>query len=115
MRGRRARPPRGSSAAYGLHILDSAAWRNAMALSARNLSAETQLMSEAISPEQRAEALVTVGPREPGGFWFVRLQEVVNPAVLLGPYENPSLAKEEAARVRTFVAAVIREAQQTTG
>ena len=76
-------------------------------------------MSEATTPEQRAEALVAVGPKEPGGFWFIRLLEVVSPEVWLGPYENPSLAKADAERVRHFVAAVIREAQgapaQTSG
>jgi hypothetical protein len=71
-------------------------------------------MSGPTTPEQRAEALVAVGPKEPGGFWFIRLQEVINPEVWLGPYENPSLAKADAERVRAFVAAVLREAQGHT-
>ena len=63
------------------------------------------------TPEQRAEALVAVGPKEPSGLWFVRLTEVVSPDVFLGPYENPALAKGYADRVCGFVAAVIRTAR----
>jgi hypothetical protein len=68
-------------------------------------------MSATVTAEERAKALVEAGPKEAGGFWFVRLKELVSPEVLLGPYENPALAKEDAKRVRAFVAAVIREAR----
>src|SRR5947209_6564903 len=70
--------------------------------------AEGDPMSGSTTPEQRAESLVAVGPKEPGGFWFIRLQEVVSPEVWLGPYENPSLARADADRIRQFVAAVLR-------
>jgi hypothetical protein len=69
-------------------------------------------MSPPASPEQRAEALVAAECPCPGGAWFVKLGELVEPPVLLGPYENPALAREDANRLRTFLAAVIREARQ---
>ena len=67
-------------------------------------------MDKPASPEQRAEALVAVLCPCPGGSWFVRLGEVVEPPMLLGPYENPALAREDADRLRRYLAAVIRDA-----
>jgi hypothetical protein len=71
-------------------------------------------MSTPPSPEQRAEALVAAECRRPGGAWFVRLGELLEAPVLLGPYENPTLAREDAARLRQYLAAVIREARSAT-
>jgi hypothetical protein len=69
-------------------------------------------MSTPASPEQRAEALVAVECRCPGGAWFVRLGELLQPPLLLGPYENPALARVDANRLRAYLAAAIREARQ---
>jgi hypothetical protein len=60
--------------------------------------------------EKRAEELVTVIHKPNGGPYYVRLGEVLNPPVLLGPYMNPSVAAEDAEKIRAFVAAVITEA-----
>ena len=49
----------------------------------------------------------------PGGGWFVRLGEVIEPPVFLGPYENPAVARQDAEKVAQFLAAVIREARAT--
>ena len=67
-------------------------------------------MSQAPSPEERAQALVNAVSKVPGGPWFVELPELVEPAVLIGPYENPSLAHEEAEKIRKYLAVLIREA-----
>jgi hypothetical protein len=69
-------------------------------------------MSRLPTPEERAAALVSAGAKEEGGAWFVRLQALGEEEVLLGPHPNPAVAREEADKVRRFVAAVIREARQ---
>ncbi|MBV9122245.1 MAG: hypothetical protein JO112_02655 [Planctomycetes bacterium] len=69
-------------------------------------------MGKPASPEQRAEALVGAGSKIPGGPWFVELKELVQPSIFLGPYENPSLAQEDARKLQHYLAEVIREALQ---
>jgi hypothetical protein len=72
-------------------------------------------MSAISSPEERARALVIARSRVPGGPWFVELRELVQPAVCLGPYQNPALAEDDARKVRAFVAAVIQESRRFSG
>jgi hypothetical protein len=72
-------------------------------------------MSEIPSPEARAGALVIARSKIPGGPWFVELRELVEPAICLGPYQNPSIAQEDAGKVRAFLAAVIRESRGLSG
>jgi hypothetical protein len=64
--------------------------------------------------EKRAEELVTVIHKPTGGAFYVCLSELVKPPVLLGPYMNPSVAAEDAEKIRAFVAAVIRESRGPT-
>jgi hypothetical protein len=67
-------------------------------------------MNEAASPEEkRAETLVAVGRKVPGGPWFVELRKVLDEPVSLGPYPNPDLARQDANRIRQYVAALLRE------
>ena len=48
--------------------------------------------------------LVTVLSRD--GQWHVRLYDPGSPPVVLGPYQNPDLARSMAERLRGFIAAV---------
>jgi hypothetical protein len=65
------------------------------------------------TPEERAEALVSWGSSQPGGPHMVRLQGLLDEPVILGPYLNPDLAKQDAARIRRFLAALIDEARRS--
>lgn len=47
---------------------------------------------------------VTVRCKVPGGPWFVGLGGLVGPEVELGPYENPAVAREDATKLRQFLA-----------
>jgi len=71
-------------------------------------------MNEAPSPEKRAQALVVARSNVPGGPWFVELRELLPLTVCLGPYQNPSIAQEDAQRIREFIAAVIRETRRAS-
>ena len=55
----------------------------------------------------RAEPQVTLHCKMPGGPWFVGLGGRCGPEVQLGPYENPAIAQEDAAKLRQFLAAMI--------
>ena len=63
------------------------------------------------TPEERADALVVVDSATPGGPLFVQLTGTPETPVLFGPYENPDLARKDAAKVRRYLAEVIREAR----
>ena len=63
--------------------------------------------------EERAHGLVVVGREEPNGAFYIVLRNPGCRTVYLGPYDNRDVAKLEAACVRRFVAAVIREASET--
>jgi hypothetical protein len=63
------------------------------------------------TPEERADALVVVDIATPGGPLFLQLTGLPEGPILLGPYENPDLARKDAAKVRQFLAGVIREAR----
>jgi hypothetical protein len=63
------------------------------------------------TPEERADSLVIVESATPGGPLFVQLLTLPEGPVLIGPYENPDLARKDAAKVRQFLAKVIREAR----
>ena len=58
----------------------------------------------------RAARLVSVGREGPSGGFYIVLRSPSGNAVYLGPYANPAVAKLEASRVRSFVAAVIQQA-----
>ena len=73
-------------------------------------------MSETASPEEkRAQALVEVGRKVPGGPWFVQLRDLLEQPIYLGPYPNPQVAKEDVERLRRYVAALLREGRQRAG
>jgi hypothetical protein len=55
---------------------------------------------------------VDVGRKVPGGPWFVELRELLDETLSLGPYPNPDVAREDAKRLRQYVAALLREAGQ---
>ena len=46
---------------------------------------------------------MTVRCKVPGGPWFVGLGGAPGPEVELGPYENPAIAREDAAKLRQFL------------
>src|SRR5262249_52441253 len=54
----------------------------------------------AMTPEELANETVVARSQEPGGPWFVELRVAVDPPVLLGPYTNPAVARQDAAKVR---------------
>ncbi len=68
-------------------------------------------MNELPSPEERAQKLVELHSNWPGGAWYVRLVELADPPILIGPYDNPELARDEMKRLQQFVAALIRESR----
>ena len=73
-------------------------------------------MNEKASPEEeRANALVEVGRKVPGGPWFVELRELLEESVYLGPYPNPDVAREDVKRLRQWVAALLRQGGQPAG
>jgi hypothetical protein len=61
-------------------------------------------MSASRTVEGLAGPQVTVRCKVPGGPWFVGLGEVRGRKVELGPYENPAVAREDAANLRQFLA-----------
>ena len=63
------------------------------------------------TPEERADDLVAVESATPGGPLFIQLKGLPDGPVLFGPYENPALARDEGAKVRQFLAHVVREAR----
>ena len=63
------------------------------------------------TPEERADSLVTVDSATPGGPLFVQLKGLPEGPVLFGPYENPDLARKDGAKMRRFLAEIIREAR----
>jgi hypothetical protein len=67
-------------------------------------------MNASQTPEQRAESLVTLKRKIPGGPSFILLGEGLGMPVHLGPYQSPVVAQDQAKEVRSFLAAVIRQA-----
>src|SRR5947199_10829768 len=67
-------------------------------------------MDDTPIPEWRAEGLVTVGDKSPGGGHYVILRGPGDPPVYLGLYLNPDVAKRGAALVGRFVGAALPEA-----
>jgi hypothetical protein len=51
-----------------------------------------------------ASPRVAVRCKVPGGPWFVGLGGPRGPEVELGPYENPAIAREDATKLRQFLA-----------
>ncbi len=68
-------------------------------------------MTSQSTADDAAAELVVVGSPVPGGGFYVVLNTPGGDAVHLGPYQNRDVAKDDVARVRVFVAAVIRQAQ----
>jgi hypothetical protein len=66
-------------------------------------------MSDAQTPEARAEELVAVRHDAASGLSYVELGGPPGAPVRLGPYQNPDNAKGDAARIRRWVAALIHE------
>jgi hypothetical protein len=64
-------------------------------------------MAAAAESERRVEQFVRVGPKVPGGPWFVRLEAEGAERVVFGPYENPGSAQDDAKSLRQFLAAVL--------
>ena len=56
---------------------------------------------------------VTVRCKVPGGPWFVGLGGLGGPEVELGPYENPAIAREDATKLRQFLALMIPSPAKT--
>jgi hypothetical protein len=67
------------------------------------------------TPEERADALVVLDSATPGGPLFLQLKGSPEGPILFGPYENPDLARKDAAKMRRFLAGVIREARAEGG
>jgi hypothetical protein len=61
------------------------------------------------TPQQRAESLVRVGPKQQGQPWFIELREMLPESIFIGPYQNPAVAEKEAKRIRQYLAALIRD------
>ncbi len=57
--------------------------------------------------EGLASPQVTVRCKVPGGPWFVSLSGLRGPEVELGPYENPAVAREDATKLRQFLALLV--------
>ena len=53
------------------------------------------------------DELVNADAKEPGGSWHVTLGGNGLPEVVLGPYENPATAEQDAAKIRAFLAALL--------
>jgi len=53
------------------------------------------------------DELVKVNAKEPDRTWHVTLGGDGLSEVVLGPYENPSIAEQDAAKIRTFLAALL--------
>lgn len=53
------------------------------------------------------DVLVKVDAKEPGAPWHVTLGGEGLPEVVLGPYENPATAEQDAAKIRGFLAALL--------
>jgi hypothetical protein len=51
--------------------------------------------------------LVKVDAKEPDRTWHVTLGGDGLPEVVLGPYENPASAEKDAAKIRSFLAALL--------
>jgi hypothetical protein len=66
-------------------------------------------MDRVLTAEARAESLVGIEREMPNGAFNIVLRSPGAAPVHLGPYANRDVAKVEAALVRGFVAAVIRE------
>jgi hypothetical protein len=54
-----------------------------------------------------ADELVKVDAKEPDRTWHVTLGGDGLPEVVLGPYKNPAAAEQDAAKIRTFLAALL--------
>jgi hypothetical protein len=72
-------------------------------------------MSQPPSPEDRVEALVGVGRKVLGGPWFIQLRKCLEAPVHLGPYPNADVAREEAKRIKQYLAALLRSARPAPG
>jgi hypothetical protein len=57
--------------------------------------------------EGRTGPTVTVSCNVPGGPWFVDLGGAAGLQVQLGPYENPAIAREDAAKLVQFLSFMI--------
>jgi hypothetical protein len=55
------------------------------------------------------ENLVKSDAKEPGAPWHVTLGGNGLPEVVLGPYGNPAIAQEDAAKIRVFLAALLSD------
>ena len=51
--------------------------------------------------------LVNVDAQQAGGSWHVTLGGDGLPALILGPYGNPATAEQDAAKIRTFLTALL--------
>ena len=56
---------------------------------------------------------VSVRCKVPGGPWFVVLSGLSGPEVDLGPYENPAVAREDAGKLRQFLALMLPTTAET--
>jgi hypothetical protein len=67
------------------------------------------------TPEDWADALVVVDAITPGGPLFVQFKPISQEPILFGPYENPDLARKDAAKARQFLAELIHAARAGGG
>jgi hypothetical protein len=83
-------------------------------MSVSRVPGDAELSMDAIpTAAERANDLVGVESKEPGGALYIVLRSPGGRPVYVGPYQNRDVAKVEAVLVRRFVAAVIREARGT--
>jgi len=59
--------------------------------------------------EDGVESLVRIDTKHPGEGWCVFLEGVDEEEVCLGPYANPSVAREQAEKIQKYLAALIRK------
>ena len=63
------------------------------------------------TPEDDVTGLVVARTKVPGGPWFVEVKGPQQEPFFLGPYDNRGVARDDAAKIRRLVAAVIAKAR----
>ncbi len=65
-----------------------------------------------LSPEEWAEALVSVSSEQPGAPWSVEMGRLLPQPIRVCTHQNPTLVEDDANRIKAYLAALIREARR---